>query len=109
MSLGELIKLGAEAEGACGWSRDSLGLCLGIGDLSDVDAVLGVLDVVHLVHVGGGDGQRGAVAAEGQRGDAGGVTVELAQTLLVEGVPDVHEAVRAACQTGLRNKPLCEL
>lgn len=67
-----------------------------------------MLDVVHLVHVGGGDGQRGAVVAEGQRGDAGGVTVELAQPLLVEGVPDVHKAVRAACQAGFQKEVVIE-
>lgn len=68
-----------------------------------------MLDLVHLVHVGGGDGQRGAVVAEGQRGDAGGITMELAQPLLVEGIPDVHKAIGAAWETALQNKPRCKL
>lgn len=77
---------------------NSLGLRLGVGDLADEDGVLGVADVSLFVHVGGGDGQHGAVVVEGQRGDAGGVAVELTQALLVEGVPDVDEAVRAPWQ-----------
>lgn len=76
----------------------SLGLRLGVCDLADEDGVLRVADVSLLVHVGGGDGEHGAVVVEGQRGDAGGVAVELTQPLLVEGVPDVDEAVRAAWQ-----------
>lgn len=54
-----------------------------------------MVDVTLLVHVGGGDCKHGAVVVEGQRRDAGRVPVELTQALLVEGVPDVHEAVRA--------------
>lgn len=77
--------------------KDSLGLGLCVCDLSDKDGVLRVVDVAFLVHVGGGDGQQGAVVVEGQGCDAGRVTVELTQTLLIEGVPDVYEAVRAAC------------
>lgn len=50
-------------------------------------------DVPLLVHVGGGDGEHGAVVVEGERGDAGRVAMELTQPLLVEGVPDVDEAV----------------
>lgn len=83
----------------------SLGLCLCVCDLADEDAVLRVADVSLLVHVGGGDGEHGAVVVEGQRGDAGRVAVELTQPLLVEGVPDVDEAVRAAWQ-GQRVKGL---
>lgn len=73
----------------------SLGFGLGVCDLADEDGVLRVTDVPLLVHVGGSDGEHGAVVVEGQRGDAGRVAVELAQALLVEGVPDVDEAVRA--------------
>lgn len=76
----------------------SLGLRLGICDLADEDGVLRVTDVPLLVHVGGSDGEHGAVVVEGQRGDASRVAVELTQSLLVEGVPDVDEAVRAAWQ-----------
>lgn len=75
--------------------RDSLGFGLGICDLADEDGVLRVVDVALLLHVRGGDGEHGPVVVEGQRGDAGGVSVELAQALLVEGVPDVDKAVRA--------------
>lgn len=74
---------------------DSLGFSLGVCDLADEDGVLRVADVTLLVHVGGGDGEQAAVVVEGQRGDAGRVPVELTQALLVERVPDVHEAVRA--------------
>lgn len=76
----------------------SLWLRLGVCDLADEDGVLRVADVSLLMHVGGGDGEHGAVVVEGQRGDAGRVAVELTQPLLVEGVPDVDEAVRAAWQ-----------
>lgn len=75
-----------------------LGLGLGVSDLADVDGIGRVRDVALLLHVRGGDGQQRAVAAEGQRGDAGRVTVELTQTLLIERVPDVHEPVRATCR-----------
>lgn len=81
-----------------GGEEDSLGLGLSICDLADEDGVLWVADVSLLVHVGGGDGEHGAVVIEGQRGDAGGVAVELTQALLVERVPDVHKAVRATWQ-----------
>lgn len=70
-----------------------LGFGLCVCDLADVDGVCGVGDVPLLLHVGGCDGQQGSVAAEGQRGDAGGVAVELTQALLIERVPDVHKAV----------------
>lgn len=76
--------------------KDSLGLGLGVGDLADVDGVFRVADVAHLVHVGSGDGDQAAVAVEGQRRDAGRIAVELAQALLVERVPNVNKAVRAA-------------
>lgn len=75
--------------------EDSLGFCLSVCDLADEDGVLRVADISFLVHVGGGDGEHGAVVIERQRRDAGWVTVELTQPLLVERVPDVHEAVRA--------------
>ena len=42
------------------------------------------------------DGEDGSVVAEGQRRDGGGISVELAETLLVESVPDVDETVRPA-------------
>lgn len=67
-----------------------------------------MLDVVHLIHVGGGDGQRGAVVAEGQGGDAGGIAMELAKPLLVEGIPDVHKAVRAACEPGVQKEVIIQ-
>lgn len=82
-------------EGATSASH-SLGFRLGVCDLADEDGVLRVTDIPLLVHVGGGDGEHGAVIVECQRGDAGRVAVELTQPLLVEGVPDVDEAVRAA-------------
>lgn len=76
---------------------DSLGFGLGVCDLADVDGVGGVRDVSLLLHVRGGDGQQGSVHTERQRRDAGRVTVELTQTLLVERIPNVHEAVGTAC------------
>lgn len=81
--------------------EDSLGLGLGISDLADEDGVLWVADVALLLHIGGGNGEHGAVVIEGKRGDAGRVPVELTQPLLVEGVPDVHKAVRATCGKGV--------
>ena len=56
-----------------------------VADVSDVDGVLGYGQrrLFVLVHVGRGDGEDGAVVGEGQGGDGRGVTVELAQALLV--------------------------
>lgn len=93
-----------------GQRSDSLGFGLGVGDLADVDGVGGVRDVSLLLHVRGGDGQQRSVDAERQRRDAGRVTVELTQTLLVERIPNVHEAVGAACaQTQTQNSSLFDL
>ena len=80
--------------------EDSLGLRLSVCDLADEDGILRVADVTLFLHVGGGDGEHGAVVIEGKGGDTGRVPVELAQALLVERVPDVHEAVRATWAKG---------
>lgn len=72
---------------------DSLGFGLSICDLADEYGVLRVTDVALLLHVGGGDCKHGSVIVEGQRGDAGGISVELAQAFLVERIPDVDKAV----------------
>lgn len=55
--------------------------------------VLWVTDVALLLHVRGGDSQHGPVVIEGQGGDAGWVSMELTQPLLVERIPDVDKAV----------------
>lgn len=83
---------GGQKEGE-GEIESLLGLGLGVCDLADEDGVGRVRDVSHLLHVGGGNGQQRAIAAEGQRGDAGRVTVKLTQTLLIERVPDVHKSI----------------
>lgn len=64
--------------------------------ISDVDGVFG-FGVLYLafVELGASDGECRAVVGEAEGGDCGIVAVELAETLLVEPVPDVHVAVGA--------------
>ena len=75
-----------------------LGLGLLVGDMADVDGVgrYRVGRLLLLVQVRAGDGQHTAVRREGQRGDGRRVAVQLTQPLLVQPVPDVDVAVRAA-------------
>lgn len=72
---------------------DSLGFGLGICDLANEYGVLRVTDVALLLHVRGGDRKHGSIIVEGQRGDAGGISMELTQALLVERIPDVDKAI----------------
>mmetsp|Transcript_19442 Transcript_19442/g.49927 ORF Transcript_19442/g.49927 Transcript_19442/m.49927 type:complete len:249 (+) Transcript_19442:135-881(+) len=65
-------------------------------DVPDVDGVRGVLFLALLIRVAGRDGQQGAIAAERQRGDGGGVALVLVQPLLVLPIPHVDDAVAAA-------------
>lgn len=71
----------------------SLGFGLSICDLTNEYGVLRVTDVALLLHIRGGDCQHGSIIIEGQRGDAGWVSMELAQTFLVEGIPDVDKPI----------------
>lgn len=71
----------------------SLWLGLSISDLADKDGILWVVDVSFLVHIGGSDGKHCAIIIKGKGGNAGRVSMELTQTLLVERVPDVHKTI----------------
>lgn len=73
--------------------QDSLWFCFSICDLANKDGVLWVAYVSLFLHVGRGDCEHCAIVAESQRGNAGRVAVELTEALLVERVPDVHEAI----------------
>ena len=74
-----------------GLGRDLVGL----GGV-DVDLVLGVVLLAFLEAIGAGDREFGAVAIEGEGGDARRELGELAEALLVGAVPEVDEAVGAA-------------
>lgn len=73
--------------------EDSLWFCFSVCDLANKDGIFWMAYVSLFLHVGGGDCEHCAIVAESQRGDAGRVAVELAEALLVERVPDVHEAI----------------
>lgn len=72
----------------------SLGFGLCVCDLTDENCIGGVWNIPLFLHVWWSDCQQRTVHTERQRRDAGGVPVELTQTLLIERIPDVHKAIR---------------
>ena len=73
-----------------------LWLCLSVSNMPYVDGILWLLLALLGPHTRGCNGNHVPLSVERQRGNVCRVTMELTQALLVEGVPDVDEAIGAS-------------
>lgn len=74
-----------------------LGFGFCICHLANEDTIFRMLRVIHFIHIWWCYCKCSPVIAEGKWCDAGGVPMELAQSLFVKWIPNIYKSIRTTC------------